>query len=131
MTASCPQASRGSFLVGIDLVPVPEVTEAIRIHGQRYLGRVFTQQELLDCREDARLLAARFAAKEATIKALRGGRPLGWRSIAVHSGAGAAWLELTGAAAELAQEQRVCRWSLSLYHGRDRGAALVLGQVQS
>ena len=39
-------------------------------HGQRYLARVYTDQELLDCGTDPGALAARFAAKEATIKAL-------------------------------------------------------------
>ncbi len=59
--------------VGIDTVEVAAVEAAIAAHGDRYLERVYTPREVADCNGDAERLAARFAAKEATFKALRAG----------------------------------------------------------
>ena len=55
--------------VGIDMVAIDEVRESLRSHGERYLNRIYTEAELRDWRTDARRPAARFAAKEATMKA--------------------------------------------------------------
>ena len=92
--------------VGIDLVVVADVAESLERLGQRYLQRVFTPHELSCCRVrpasdgqygySAEALAARFAAKEATVKVLRpvGTRPE-WRSIEVRR-AGGGWCEIVG-----------------------------------
>ncbi|MFZ1997725.1 MAG: holo-ACP synthase [Solirubrobacteraceae bacterium] len=116
--------------VGIDLVEVEEVEEALRRHGERYLRRIYTDHEQRDCEGDPRRLAARFAAKEATMKALRrSGEPLPWRAIGVRMGpAGQPELELTGAAAQLADDRGVNGLSVSLNRGRGDAAALVLAE---
>jgi holo-[acyl-carrier protein] synthase len=116
--------------VGIDLVHTDEVQEALDEHGSRYLDRVFTEQEQRDSGLDAQRLAARFAAKEATMKALdRGDEPLPWRSIAVaRSASGSPRIELTGAAAELAQRRGVSALSVSLTHEGSLAAAVVLAE---
>jgi len=110
------------FRIGLDLVSVEAVAAAIATHGDRYLRRTYTEEELRDCAGEPERLAARFAAKEAAMKALdRGDEPLPWTSIAVHRDAGGRpTLQLSGAAAELAN------FELSLTHDGGYSAAVVL-----
>jgi holo-[acyl-carrier protein] synthase len=120
------------FQVGIDLVSTEEVEEALRSHGAGYLERIYTDEERADAGTDPGLLAARFAAKEATMKALRcGDEALGWRTIGLYQdSAGRPSVRLTGAAQELARRIDL-RW-LSvrlLTHERDLAAAVVLAEV--
>ncbi len=117
--------------VGIDLTLVSLVEESIQTHGDRFLWRVYTDQEVRECGSDTRRLAARFAAKEATMKALRRvDEPLPWNSIGVRcDDAGRPWLELTGLAAELARRRRVAQLSLSLTHEGPFAAAVVVAQT--
>ena len=64
-----------SVRVGIDLVMVSRISESLERFGDRFLRRVFTDCEIAYAAaapaHTAQRLAARFAAKEATIKALR------------------------------------------------------------
>jgi holo-[acyl-carrier protein] synthase len=117
--------------VGIDLVCTAEVGDAVRIHGERYLKRVYTAQERRDCGSDPHRLAARFAAKEATMKALRrDDEPLPWLSIGVRRGAGGSpCLDLRGPAAELARRRGVRSLSVSLSHEGPLAAAVVLAEL--
>lgn len=118
--------------VGIDLVRNDEVRESLQCHGQRYLNKIYTEVEQRDSRSDPGRLAARFAAKEATMKALgRQDEPLSWRSIGVALDArGRPCLELTGDAAALARRRGILHLHLSLTEGRSQGAALVLAEVE-
>lgn len=80
--------SMGSIRVGIDLVYVPDVSASIEQFGDRYLRRVYSPGELAACTGDdgsvsADRLAARFAAKEAVIKALRPSYGVDYRNIEV------------------------------------------------
>jgi holo-[acyl-carrier protein] synthase len=113
--------------VGIDLVGYEEITEALR-HGDRYLRRIFTEGELDVCGTRPRLLAACFAAKEATMKALRrADQPIPWHSIELRMRRGSLpSLELSGAAAALAQERGVTRLSVSVTQSGHSAAAVVL-----
>src|SRR5438105_14428575 len=119
------------FAVGIDLVSREQVQDAVRLHGDRYLERVYTDQERACAGTDPLRLAARFAAKEATIKALRrGDEPLPWRDIAVHTDpAGRPSLRLTGAAARVARAAGVKGLSVSLSHEGDLAAAIVVAEL--
>jgi holo-[acyl-carrier protein] synthase len=121
------------FHVGIDLISAEEVEEAVRLHGERYLERVYTAEERADAGADPLRLAARFAAKEATMKALRrGDEPLGWVEIEVlRDPAGRPSLRLTGAAEELARKAGVTQLSVSLTHERHLAAAVVLAEVST
>ncbi len=116
--------------VGIDLVEDDEVEAALHRHGERYLRRIYTDRERRDCAGDPRRLAARFAAKEATMKALRrSDEPLPWHAIGVRlDGAGAPLLELSGRAAQLAHSRAVSGLSVSLSHVRGRAAAVVVAE---
>ncbi len=130
-----------SVRVGVDLVPVGDVADSVERFGARYLDRVFTPHEVDCCRRaDARTgrapgysaesLAARFAAKEATLKVLRpdGWRP-DWRSIEVRSTPGG-WCEihLSGQAAVLAAEAGIGELEVSLTHETMVAVAVVVGR---
>jgi holo-[acyl-carrier protein] synthase len=112
-------------------VSVPAVEESIREHGARYLERVFTPRELADCGGDAQRLAARFAAKEATLKVLRPTQGVSWLSIEViRDPAGWVGLELGGVAAELAEEAGIVGLALSLTHEGEYAAAVVVAEIE-
>jgi holo-[acyl-carrier protein] synthase len=121
-----------SVSIGIDLVTVEQVQESMARHGSRYLQRIYTDQEVTDSAGDPARLAARFAAKEATMKALgRIDEGIGWRSIAVHRAAhGQPSIELSGAAAELARARGVTGLTVSLTHEPQYAAAVVLAETR-
>jgi holo-[acyl-carrier protein] synthase len=117
--------------VGIDLISTDEVRDSIRRFGDRYLERVYTPGELGDCGGDPSLLAACFAAKEATIKALRAPDRLPWQAIEIRRGpAGAPSLALAGSAQALARERGCHRLRVSLSHERGQAAAIVVAEGQ-
>lgn len=121
--------------VGIDLTSVSQVRDSLRDFGDRYLHRVFTTTEIADCavsRDPVPHLAARFAAKEATIKALRvdGAQPP-WTSIEVRShSSGWCDMHLTGRAARLAEHRGIDRLDVSLSHEGDLAVAVVVATTQ-
>ncbi len=70
--------------IGVDIVSVKRIEELIKRWDGKFLERVFGEQEIRDCQQKphpARSLAARFAAKEAFIKALGGAQGLRFRDI--------------------------------------------------
>ncbi len=114
---------------GTDIVEIARLQAAVERHGEAFLARVYTARERLYARDRVSELAARFAAKEATAKALGVGMRLlspagiGWHEVEVlNDGFGKPYLVLSGRAAELAQQQGLTEWSVSLTH--DGGLAL-------
>jgi holo-[acyl-carrier protein] synthase len=70
--------------VGIDMIEVDRVQRVLERHPRRFLERVYTPEEVAFCRGRVPELAARFAAKEAVMKALgTGARSVAWRDIEV------------------------------------------------
>ncbi len=132
-----PKLWRMAVRVGIDLVAVAAVRESIDVHADRYLNRIYTDRELGDCRTpegvDALRLAARFAAKEATLKVLRPDEEgISWRSIEVRrQPAGWVELSLSGRAAALAEQAGVCDLALSLTHEDGFASAVVVAELPS
>ena len=116
--------------IGLDIVEVPRFDAALRRHAGRLEVRVFTAAELADCadRADRTLaLAARFAAKEACIKALGGVPGVRLRDIEVlRAPSGAPSLRLHGRIAEQAVRARIARTHLSLTHQASVAAAMVV-----
>jgi holo-[acyl-carrier protein] synthase len=109
--------------VGIDLLEIDRLERALERHP-RLAQRVFTEDELAYAGERARPgrhLAARFAAKEAVVKAL-GLRNFGLREIEVVAGEPPS-VRLGGAAAEAAAGRKV---EVSLTHSRETAAAVAL-----
>jgi holo-[acyl-carrier protein] synthase len=117
--------------LGVDVVQVSHIAESVAAFGDRFTRRLFTPHEISDAGDEGRVrnerLAARFAAKEATLKAF-GWCHLGlsWRDIEVRRQAGGACvLALQGRAAELAQQQGITQWALSMSHDGDHAVAVV------
>jgi holo-[acyl-carrier protein] synthase len=116
--------------IGIDLVAIADVREAIERQGQRYLAGVYSEAELHECGGRAPCLAARFAAKEAAAKALRADRGLAPRSISVElDERSRPVIVLADGALELARARGVTRCSVDLRVGRSQVLALVLAHV--
>ena len=118
--------------VGVDLVRIPRMRETIARWDERFLRRVFTEQEIEDCRsrrDPAPHFAARFAAKEAGMKALGTGLRLGvtWRELEVRRAPDQApTLELHGRTRELGLARGGRRMLLSLSHDGDYALAHAL-----
>jgi holo-[acyl-carrier protein] synthase len=121
--------ARAILGTGVDLQRIADMERAVRHHGERFLGRVFTPEEVADCRSRLRSdqsLAARFAAKEAFRKALGGSPGIPWHDIEVRRTQGAPTLFLHGAAQKVAQRRGVQRIHLSLSHSGDYAIAMVV-----
>ncbi|HWX91322.1 MAG TPA: holo-[acyl-carrier-protein] synthase [Terriglobales bacterium] len=117
---------------GIDIAEVPRIREVIERHGQRFLQRVFTEGEIQYCESKANRVeryAARFAAKEAGMKALGTGWNHGvrWRDIEVaRKPGGRPTLLLHGKAAEFAAKLGTTNIALSLTHTAEQAMAQVI-----
>jgi holo-[acyl-carrier protein] synthase len=77
--------------LGCDVIEVGRVRGVVERHGDRFLDRVFTEEERTYCHSHKfpeRYLAARFAAKEAVSKAFTTGigAELGWKSVSIYHG---------------------------------------------
>jgi holo-[acyl-carrier protein] synthase len=132
-----PMGTGTAIRVGTDVTAVHQVAESVRRFGVRYLERIYTEHEIGSCvgepLVEAASLAARFAAKEATIKVLR---PVGhqpdWRSVEVRRDPGG-WctMALTGRAAALADQAGITDLAVSLTHEGDLAAAVVVALCRS
>lgn len=114
--------------VGTDVLSIAEVNDALRSFGTKYTERVFTAAEVSTCGGPhvaaAPGLAARFAAKEAVVKALRMTEPPpDLREIeVVRAPWGGCELRLHGDAARHAAANGLTSWDVSISH--DAGVAL-------
>ena len=113
---------------GVDSIELERVEATIQRYGQRFLERVFTPRELAEVGENVASLAVRFAAKEATAKALGTGiGDVGWQEIEILRGpARQPNLILHGRASDLADNLDLETWSLSLTHNQSHAIALVV-----
>ena len=118
-----PDVAIDGTRVGIDVVDVQEVLDALGRHGDRYVQHLFTGSEVADSyaadpHGHAQRLAARFAAKEAAFKVLQvGEHHPAWTDVeVVRQPNGACSLELRGEAAELAGAAGITSIALSMSH---------------
>src|SRR5919106_6675940 len=89
--------------IGVDATDLPRIADLLERYGDRFLRRVFTDDEIAYCmqrRDPVPHLAARFAAKEAAMKALGTGHARGvmWKDIEILRAGGPPQLRLTGGA---------------------------------
>ena len=116
--------------VGVDAVDVARFGAVL---GRRpaMAARLFTEGERRDGHGDVQRLAARFAAKEATMKALgRGIGSFGWRDVeVVRLESGQPALRLSAAAASLAAQRGVGNWHVSLTHTATVAIAMVVAEA--
>jgi holo-[acyl-carrier protein] synthase len=117
---------------GIDLCEVPRLQAKIQAPADDFIAQVFLPGEIAYCgtkRHPAEHFAARFAAKEAVVKALAGagGKGSFWQDIEImNEPDGRPVVVLHGRAKELADALGVCRVFVSLTHTRDLAAATVV-----
>jgi holo-[acyl-carrier protein] synthase len=118
--------------IGADLAEVARIREAIERYGDRFLRRVFTPLEVAYCRSHrnaAERFTARFAAKEAAMKALGTGWRAGirWRDIEVtNAKSGKPELKLSGRAREVLEALGGNRIHLTLTHAESYALAQVI-----
>ena len=123
------------FQIGIDIVSVRRMREAIERQGKRFLDRIFTKAEQAYCepkRNKFENYAARFAAKEAVIKAKKGGRGrYAFRDIeVVRNMMGAPSIKITAKARKKLRISQDASFELTMAHERDFAvAAVVLFEV--
>jgi len=117
---------------GVDLAVVPRIRAAIERHGGRFIERIYTPPEIAYVERKANRFeryAARFAAKEAGMKAIGTGwrRGVTWRDFeVVNLPSGRPTLRLHGVASEIAQQLGVRQIWLSLTHTAELGMAHVI-----
>lgn len=118
--------------VGVDLVLVSRIAESVERFGERFLRRVFSDDEIDYARSAPasmhQRLAARFAAKEAAIKALGlAGQAVNWHDLEVRRDpSGQCRLALHGRAGEWAAQIGAGELALSLSHEGDYATAVVV-----
>ena len=122
--------------VGVDLAEVSEVQRSIDLFGAKYLDRVFTPREQAQSAESSDPtphLAARFAAKEATIKVLSVEDAIPpWTSMELdREPSGGSTLHLTGTAARFALEKGIDSLLVSLSHENDMAIAVVVALTKT
>ena len=122
--------SDGQNAVGIDIIEIERVNGALARFGERFLRRVYTREEAAFCRGRVHELAARFAAKEAVMKALgTGARGLGWSEIEVlPNHRGKPLVYLYGRARARAERIGLAGLDVSMSHSREYAVAFVVGQ---
>jgi holo-[acyl-carrier protein] synthase len=117
---------------GIDIAEVPRIRQSIERFGERFLHRIFTPGEVRYCDSKANRVeryAARFAAKEAAMKALGTGWNHGvrWRDCeVVRMPGGRPTMEFHGRAGEFAQKLGVKNTALSISHTAEQAIAQVI-----
>ncbi len=116
--------------IGVDLCPVERIEKIIERHGEAFLDKVFTiteQRYANQGKTKGERFAARFAAKEATIKALGSPEGLKWKEMEVQKRAnGAPVLALLGVAEKEAKRRGVKNTVLSLSHAGKMAVAVVI-----
>ena len=116
--------------IGVDIIETKRVAQSIARFGDRFLKRVYTEQELAYCQGRVSSLAARWAAKEAVGKALGTGiGDVSWQEIeVVCESNGRPTLRLYGAAVDLAARLGISEFAISLSHTKDHAIAFVVGE---
>jgi holo-[acyl-carrier protein] synthase len=118
--------------IGMDIIEVDRIRTVIEKWSDRFFNRIYTDLEIEYCkrkRDYVRSFAARFAAKEATMKALGTGRSYGvrWKDIEVYNApSGKPMLNFYGRAKEVLEELGAGSAMITLSHSRDYALSQVL-----
>lgn len=117
--------------IGIDVVELDRIEKSLARFNERFVARILTEGErrAMPEKNPVPFLAARFAAKEAAAKALGTGftKGVSLATLEVVGGErGKPEMVFHGPAAEHARELGVTRIHVSLTHGRDTAAAVVV-----
>jgi holo-[acyl-carrier protein] synthase len=117
--------------VGVDIIEIDRIRRAISSRQDSFLNRIYTPAELIHTR-NVSSLAARFAAKEAVMKALgTGTRGVGWKDIEILTNAdGAPVVRLYGRALQKSEALGLANFEVSLSHSRKYAVAFVMGHAE-
>jgi holo-[acyl-carrier protein] synthase len=120
-----------SISVGIDIVEIERIKQAVSSYHDSFLHRIYTNSELDYCNNRPSRLAARFAAKEAVLKVLgTGGWGTNWKEIEVLSTTnGKPAIRLYGKIKDKAIMNGITELSVSLSHEKKYAIACVIGNV--
>ena len=113
---------------GIDIIEIDRIQNVLIKHPERFLRKIFTEYEINYCRGRATQLAARFASKEAAMKALGTGiRGVGWREVEVQRlRSGNPYIILHGRAKKRAESMGIKKIELSISHSKNLATAMVI-----
>ncbi len=113
---------------GIDTIEISRLDDIKPEIKERFIKRVYTENEIFQARGRTEVLSGLFAAKEAVSKAL--GTGIGyvqWRDIEiVHLSSGQPTLLLHGNADKVANQLGINSWSVSISHDRDKAIAMAV-----
>jgi holo-[acyl-carrier protein] synthase len=115
--------------VGVDIIEIDRIEQSIVSWHDSFLKRIYTEAELESSGNKPSSLAARFAAKEAVMKALNTGAiGVSWKDIEVLSNNdGAPFVRLCGRAYDKAKEIGISAFSISMSHSKQYAIAMVVG----
>ena len=116
-----------SHYIGVDIIEIGRIKEAVESWGEKFLRRVYTESELAVYRNKPPSLAARFACKEAVMKLLGTGRMgINWQEIETLSHtSGQPRVNLYGRAQAKADELGIKAIAVSLSHSKEYAIAYV------
>jgi holo-[acyl-carrier protein] synthase len=120
------------FGIGIDLVEVDRLRSSVKKFGDKFLNRIFTENEIKYCQtkfNSFQHYAVRFAAKEALLKAIGTGLRSGmtWHQIEiVNDTQGKPSIMTYGECQKILQKLEIKKIELSLSHTKDHGVAFVI-----
>ncbi|MFC1908187.1 holo-ACP synthase [Chloroflexota bacterium] len=117
--------------IGIDIIEIARIEKAIAHWGENFLHRVYTEPELKLYHKKPSSLAARFAGKEAVIKALgTQAKSISWKEIEILSDpSGKPLVYLYGKAQNQANDLGLEELAISLSHSKEYAIACVAGET--
>ena len=118
--------------IGVDIVEIARIEEAITNWGERFLNRIYTEAELELCRNNFSSLAVRFASKEAVMKLMGTGiKGISWKEIETLSHpSGKPLVNLYGKAQAKVEELGLKEIAISLSHSKEYAIAMVTGETK-
>jgi len=117
--------------IGIDIIEIARIEKAIARWGEGFLHRVYTDPELRLYRKKPSSLAARFAAKEAVVKALGKSTSVSLKEIEILSEpSGKPVVNLYGKTQSQARGLGLGGFAISLSHSKEYAIALVAGETR-
>ncbi|MCL2140512.1 MAG: holo-ACP synthase [Dehalococcoidia bacterium] len=117
--------------IGVDIIEINRVENAIKRWGESFLERIYTASEQATYKDNTLSLAARFAAKEAVIKALDSPGLSPSEIEVLSSDSGKPIVTLYGKAKQKASEMGIAQMVVSLSHSQDYAVAFTVGLAEA
>jgi holo-[acyl-carrier protein] synthase len=122
--------------IGTDIIECLRIAQMIERHGELFIGRVYTPQEIEYCssrKAATQHYAGRWAAKEAVLKALGTGwiRGISWRDVEVRiSSSGKPRIAFAGGAREVCERLGITEMQISISHCRTHATAFAIALAE-